>query len=72
MSLLYVHGYEALTKYCWEPARGVPPMAKVMRLRGPTGKGELGHKGALLGLLVHLPQNQSLPALLCYAFHLLF
>ena len=72
MSLLYVHGYEALTKYCWEPARGVPPMAKVMRLRGPTGKGELGLKGASLDLLVHLPQNQSLPALLCYAFHLLF
>ena len=37
-------------------------MAKVMRLRGPTGKGELGLKGASLDLLVHLPQNQSLPA----------
>ena len=47
-------------------------MAKVMRLRGPTGKGEVGLKGALLDLLVHLPQNQSLPALLCYASHLLF
>ena len=47
-------------------------MAKVMRLRGPTGKGESGLKGASLDLLEHLPQNQSLPALLCYAFHLLF
>ena len=30
-----------------------------MRLRGPTGKGESGLKGASLDLLVHLPQNQS-------------
>ena len=57
---------------CREPARGVPPVAKVMRLRGPTGKGESGLKGASLDLLMHLPPNQSLPALLCYAFHLLF
>ena len=56
---------------CPEPAWGVPPVAKVMRLRGPTGKGE-SHKGASLDLLVHLPQNQSLPALLHYAFHLHF
>ena len=47
-------------------------MAKVMRLRGPTGKGESGLKGASLDLLVHLPPNQSLPALLHYAFHLRF
>ena len=47
-------------------------MAKVMRLRGLTGKGELGLKGASLDLLVHLPQNQSLPALPHCAFHLLF
>ena len=47
-------------------------MAKVMRLRGPTGKGEPGLKGASLDLLVHLPPNQSLPALLHFAFHLLF
>ena len=46
-------------------------MAKVMRLRGPTGKGESGLKGASLDLLVHLPQSQSLPVLLYYAFHLL-
>ena len=57
---------------CWEPARGVPPMVKVMRLRGPIGKGKSGLKGASLDLLMHLPPNQSLPALLCYAFHLLF
>lgn len=42
--------------------QGVLPVAKVMRLKGPTGKGESGLKGALLDLLVHLPQNQS-PAL---------
>ena len=57
---------------CWEPAQGVPPVAKVMRLSGPTGKVESGLKGASLDLLLHLPQNQSLPALLCYDFHLLF
>ena len=32
-------------------------MAKVMRLRGPTGKGESGLKGASLNLLVRLPQK---------------
>ena len=36
---------------------GVPLVAKVMRLRGPTGKGESGLKGASLDLLVHLPQK---------------
>ena len=30
-------------------------MAKVMRLRGPTGKGESGLKGASLDFLKHLP-----------------
>ena len=30
-------------------------MAKVMRLRGLTGKGESGLKGALLDFLEHLP-----------------
>lgn len=47
-------------------------MAKVTRLRGLTGKGESGLKGASLDLLVHLPRNQSLPALLHCAFHLHF
>ena len=47
-------------------------MANVMRLKGPAGKGESDLKGASLDLLMHLPQNQILPALLCYAFHLLF
>ena len=59
----------------WEQGastRRVPPVAKVMRLRGPTGKGESGLKGASLDLLIHLPQNQSLPALLHCAFRLLF
>ena len=60
-----------LGTYCWERARGVPPVAKVMRLRGPTGKGE-SLKGASLDLLVHLPQNQSLPAVLHYAFRVRF
>ena len=36
----------------------VPPMAKVMRLRGRTGKGESGLKGASLDLLVHLLQTR--------------
>ena len=61
-----------ILEWCREPARGVPPVVKVMRLRGPTGKGESGLKGALLDLLVHLPQNKSLPALLHYAFCLRF
>ena len=43
-------------------------MAKVRGLRGPTGKGESGLKAASLDLLVHLPPNQSLPALLHSAF----
>ena len=43
-------------------------MAKVMKLRGPTGKGEPALKGASLDLLVHLPQNWSLPALLHCVF----
>ena len=30
-------------------------MAKVMRLRGPTGKGESGLKSASLNFLKHLP-----------------
>ena len=47
-------------------------MAKVMRLRGPTGKGKSGLKGASLDLLVHLPPNQSLPALPHCAFRILF
>ena len=41
-------------------------MAKVMRFRGPTGKGESGLKGASLNLLLHLPQKPEfacLPAL---------
>ena len=60
--------WKAAVHGCREPARGVLPMAKVMRLRGLTGKGELGLKGASLDLLMHLPQNESLPALLHYAF----
>ena len=59
----------------WEQGastRRVPPVAKVMRLRGPTGKEKSGLKGVSLDLLMHLPQNQRLPALLHCAFHLLF
>ena len=47
---------------------GIPPVAKVLRIWGPIGKGESGLKGASLDLLMHLPPNQSLPALLRYAF----
>ena len=39
-------------------------MAKVIWLRGPTGKGELGLKGALLDFLEHLPPKPE-PA--CFA-----
>ena len=34
-------------------------MAKVMRLRGPTGKGEASLKGAPLEFLEHLPPKQE-------------
>ena len=56
-------------KTCWEPARGVPPVAKVMMSRGPTGKGESGLKGASLDLLVHLPPKPESACLaaLCLA-----
>ena len=57
---------------CREIAWGVPPVAKVMRLTGPTGKGDSGLKGASLDSVEHLPQNQSLPAILHYAFVLRF
>ena len=50
----------------------IPPVAKVLRIWGPTGKGELGLKGASLNFLEHLLQNKCLPALLHYAFHLFF
>ena len=54
---------------CPEPARGVPPVAKVMRLRGLTGKGESGLKGASFWICSCIcPKKQSLPALLHYAF----
>ena len=54
------------TEPCREPAWGILPMAKVMRLRGPTGKGESGLKGASLDLLMHLspkPEFACLAAL---------
>ena len=51
----------------------VPPMAKVMRLRGRTGKGESGLKGASLDLLVHLPPKPESACLtaLCFSLTLL-
>ena len=48
-------------------------MAKVMRLRGPTGKGESGLKGALLDFLEHLspkPESACCTAL-CFLLTLL-
>ena len=39
-------------------------MAKVMRLRGPAGKGKWSLKGASLNLLVHLPPK---PGFACLA-----
>ena len=60
-------------KDCREPARGVPPMAKVMRLRGPTRKGESGLKGALLNFLKHLPPKPESAShtALCFSLTLL-
>ena len=48
-------------------------MAKVMRLRGPTGKGESGLKGASLDFLEHLPPKPESACLtvLCFLFMLL-
>ena len=51
-----------------EPARGGPPGAEAMRVRGLTGKGQSGRKGASL----HLPQTQSLPAVPHCAFRFRF
>ena len=48
-------------------------MAKVMRLRSPTGKVESGLKGASLDLLEHLPPKPESACLtvLCFLFMLL-
>ena len=48
-------------------------MAKVMRLRGPTGKGELGLKGASMDSLEHLPPKPESACLtaLCFLLPLL-
>ena len=48
-------------------------MAKVMRLRGLTGKGESGLKGASLDLLEHLPPKPESACLtaLCFSLTLL-
>ena len=48
-------------------------MAKVMRLRGPTGKAESGLKGASLDLLEHLPPKPESACLtaLCFLLMLL-
>ena len=59
--------------YCLELAQGVPPVAKVMRLRGQTGKGESGLKGASLDFLEHLPPKpeSACHAALCFLLMLL-
>ena len=48
-------------------------MAKGMRLRGPTGKGESGLKGAALDFLEHLPPKpeSTCRAALCFSLKLL-
>ena len=69
--ILWVYLHVSL-QYCWEPAWGVPPIAKVMRLRGLTGKGESGLREPHWICSCICPKNQSLPALLHYAFHLYF
>ena len=59
---------EIVKDRCREPAQGVPPVAKVMRLRGLTGKGESGLKGASLDLLVHLPPKPESACLTALCF----
>ena len=46
-------------------------MAKVMRLRGPTGKGESGLKGASLNFLEHLPPKPESACLTALCFPLI-
>ena len=48
-------------------------MAKVMRLRGPTGRGESGLNGASLDFLEHLPPKPESACLtaLCFLLMLL-
>ena len=43
-------------------------MAKVMRLRGPTGKGESGLKGASLDFLEHLPPKPEAACFIALCF----
>ena len=57
---------------CQEPAWRIPPVEKVMRKRPDRAKARSGLKGPSLGFLEHLPPNQSLSAVLYYAFHQLF
>ena len=58
---------------CWEPAWGILPVAKVMRKGAwENAKVGSGFRGPPWILSSIYPQNQSLPGLLCYAFHLLF
>ena len=54
---------------CWEPAWGNLPMAKVMRKGARQTQRQDHASGVPLDLLEHLPPNQNLSALLCYAFH---
>ena len=54
---------------CWEPAWGNLPMAKVMRKGAWQTQRQDHASGVPLDLLEHLPPNQNLSALLCYAFH---
>ena len=55
---------------CWEPAWGIPPVAKVMRKGAwQKAKAEIRPQGYPWIFLSIYPQNQSLPALLYCAFH---
>ena len=60
-----------LKAHCWEPAWGTPPVAKVMRKKAQHTQRRDQASGDPLFRSIY-PQNQSLPALGHYAFHLFF
>ena len=61
-------------EYPWVPgaSMGNPTRGKGHEEEAWQGKGEIRPRGTPLDFLEHLPTNQSLSALLYYAFHPLF
>ena len=54
--------------HCLEPARGTPPMTKVMRKEARHTQRWDRASGVSLEIFEHLPHNQSLPPLLLCVF----